>query len=120
MKRLMPLLLIALLYGCATQLPNLDDIDLTQWKADRHGCLGYRMATSRALFSQKEKLLGLTENQILKLLGKPDAAELYKRNQKFYYYQLTADSTCAASAPQSQRLMLHFNATGRVQEVIKD
>ncbi|MCS6974668.1 MAG: hypothetical protein N2044_05170 [Cyclobacteriaceae bacterium] len=117
MSRLIFFLTIFLLPGCAKPLPEITEIDLQQWKADRHGCNGYRENTSETFLNQKEKLLGLSENQILKLIGKPDAAELYKRNQKFYYYALSADSTCNSPSGLSKKLSLRFNATGLVKEV---
>lgn len=110
-------LLMLIIQGCTRPLPQITAVDMQQWKADNHGCKGYRQSTAEALLQQKEKLLGLSENQILKLLGKPDAAELYKRNQKFYYYALAADSTCDHSAAHSQIMALRFNATGLVKEI---
>lgn len=118
MSRLVFFLAIFLLTGCTKPLPEITEIDLQQWKADRHGCNGYRKNTSETFLKQKEKLLGLSENQILKLIGKPDAAELYKRNQKFYYYALSADSTCSSPADPRKKVSLRFNATGLVKEII--
>lgn len=108
---------LLILTNCTRSLPEIYDVDLQQWKADRHGCNGYRHRTSETLLQQKEKLLGLSENQILSLLGRPDAAELYKRNQKFYFYALLADSTCNATSAQRHTLTLRFNATGLVKEI---
>lgn len=118
MNKAVVLIYIALIFqGCSRPLPEITSLDLNQWKADRHGCKGYRQSTAEVLLQQKEKLLGLSENQILKLLGKPDVAELYKRNQKFYYYTLTADSTCNHSGVNAQIMALRFNATGLVKEI---
>ncbi len=119
MKNILLLGYALLFCFCTNPLPKIKTIDLSRWKADRHGCSGYRSTTAAELLSQKEKLLGLTENQILELLGKPDAVELYRRNQKFYYYSLAADSTCSLPARRPQKLSLYFNATGRVKEVIR-
>ena len=118
MSKTTALILITLIFcACTRPLPEIASVDLNQWKADRHGCSGYRQSTSGTLLQQKDKLLGLSENQILKLLGKPDAAELYKRNQKFYYYALSADSTCNGTLAGQQILSLRFNATGLVKEI---
>lgn len=111
------ILLVLIAQGCTKPLPEIAAIDLQQWKADRHGCGNYRQTTAETFLQQKEKLLGLSENQILQLLGKPDAAELYKRNQKFYYYALAADTTCKSASKVRQTLVLRFNATGLVKEI---
>ncbi len=111
---------ICLLACCTPKNPEIRFIDLAKWQTDRHGCTGYRSESANAIFQQKEKLLGLTENQVLRLLGKPDAAELYRRNQKIYYYSLTADSTCSHPAQKPLKLALYFNATGRVKEVLRE
>ena len=33
--------------------------------------------------------------QIISMLGKPDENELYKRNQKFYYYFIQSSKICS-------------------------
>ena len=67
---------------------------------------------------EKEKLLGLTEQQIITLLSRPDQNELYKRNQKFYYYYLEPSQQCvAATAGHAMQLVIRFNAMGVAKEV---
>jgi hypothetical protein len=103
--------------SCSRPLPAIESVNLQKWKSDRNGCTGYRDSTRELLMQQKHKLTGLTENQILELFGKPDAAELYKRNQKFYYYQLRSDTLCNPPSDGSLKLSLRFNAIGRLKEI---
>ena len=66
---------------------------------------------------QKDKLLALNERQVMKLLGKPDQNELYKRNQKFFSYFISPAPGCEASSESSKILVIRFNAMGLAKEV---
>jgi outer membrane protein assembly factor BamE (lipoprotein component of BamABCDE complex) len=68
--------------------------------------------------SQKEKLLGLNEIEVVGTLGKPDQQEIYKRHEKFYYYFLDPSPECE-NAPEnpSRRLIIRFNAVGLSKEI---
>lgn len=72
-----------------------------------------------AINSQSEKLLTLSESEIISLLGRPDENELYKRNQKFYYYLLGPSKTCSDTiAVDPKKLVIRFNAIGLAKEVV--
>lgn len=66
---------------------------------------------------QKNKLQGLSESQIIELLGRPDQNELYKRNQKFFSYYLQSSPACLTDSLPPVKLVLRFNAMGRAKEV---
>ncbi len=71
-----------------------------------------------AMVAQQDKLLALEELQIVELLGKPDQNELYKRNQKFFYYYLQPSRECNPGDTLSpKRLSIRFNAMGLAKEV---
>lgn len=106
-----------LLTSCGKPLPELNGIDATAWKNDRNACGGKRSPMAAAITEQKDKLLALDEIQIVKLLGNPDRNELFKRNQKFYYYFLEPAPECKASFPSSKKLIIRFNAMGLAKEV---
>lgn len=110
------LLLVSLVCACERPLPTLEGIDLSQWKNDKNGCAGQRVPMIQSLQEQKNKLQGLTEMQIIGLLGRPDQNELYSRNQKFYYYSLEPGKACGKDS-ESKRLSVRFNATGRAKEI---
>jgi hypothetical protein len=107
-----------ILSSCGRSLPDIEGIDITAWKNDKNGCAGERAKKTDELLSQKDKFLALSELDVVNLLGKPDEQELYKRNQKFYYYFLKPAGDCnATSQGESLRLVIRFNAMGLANEV---
>jgi hypothetical protein len=119
LKKLFPkILLLILLSGCGKPLPTLDKINLTKWKEDKNACLGDRSKSIASLQTEKDKLKALTESDIIKLLGRPDQNELYKRNQKFYRYLLEPGVVCGIDNSNPKRLTIRFNAIGLAKEVI--
>lgn len=109
--------LSVILISCGKSLPDLAPIDLNSWKSDKGGCQQIRSQSLPSLSEQREELKGLSETQVIQLLGRPDRNELYKRNQKFYYYDLEAGKSCSDSLESNQQLVLRFNAMGRAKEV---
>lgn len=105
-------------FACDKPLPQLENMDLTKWRNDKNGCSGDRIDMLVSLTSQKDKLKGLSEDGILKLLGKPDQNELYKRNQKFFYYFLEPSVKCDPSKTNAKRLSIRFNAMELAKEVV--
>jgi len=108
---------LVVLVACGKPLPDLAPIDLSQWKEDKGGCKSIRAGFLSELVSQKDELKGLSEKDIIELLGRPDRNELYKRNQKFYYYDVEPGSLCNDSMTKNQQLILRFNAMGMAKEV---
>jgi hypothetical protein len=108
---------LLLFLSCSRPLPTLENINLDEWREDRNGCFNNRAPMAASMKDQKEKLLGLNEKQLVKLLGRPDQNELYKRNQKFYTYYLTPGPECGTTITSSQILVVRFNAMGLANEV---
>lgn len=112
-------ILIFGIVACDRPLPTLNNLDLEAWRNDRNACGTYRQSSIEAIKNQKDKFLALKELQIVELLGKPDRNELYKRNQKFYYYYLLPSPDCAIdSLKTTSRLAIRFNAMGLAKEAI--
>lgn len=111
--------LISLLFfsGCDKPLPSLEGMDLRRWKQDKNACHEIRRSMREALDSEKDKLLSLTQMQVVKLLGKPDENELYSRNQKFFYYYVDPAPACSEADSAAVRLVIRFNAVGLAKEV---
>lgn len=105
--------------SCGKQIPEIDGVDMKSWKDDKNGCLEVRSGTLDKFTSQKEKLLALSEIDIVGLLGNPDVNELSDRNQKLYYYFLEPGAGCSShdSTFQAQRLAIRFNAMGLAKEI---
>lgn len=111
------LILFVLLVACGKTLPTFKAVNLEEWKADGQGCTGKRAAMESDMRNEKDKLLALNEKQIIRLLGRPDQNELYKRNQKFYTYFVTAGPDCSTPAEVPLKLIVRFNAMGLANEV---
>jgi hypothetical protein len=121
MRSFRSLSLLALLFivlSCGKPLPELKVIDLKAWKADRNGCASKRSEMIDAIRKEKAKLLALDEMQIVTLLGKPDRNELFKRNQKFFYYFLEPSAQCETHGDNPLRLSIRFNAMGLAKEAV--
>lgn len=108
---------VFLVVSCGKSLPEFNNVDLKIWKEDKNGCLNKRVTIGESVKQQKEKLLSLTEKQIVELLGKPDQNELYKRNQKFYSYFISPSPECNQDVASSEILVIRFNAMGLAKEV---
>lgn len=117
--RLLSMLAIALLLtSCGKSLPKFENLDLEAWRGDKNACADYRSRNIEAIRNQKEKLLALKESQIIELLGRPDRNELFKRNQKFFFYALERGPACdSLASKEGQRLSIRFNAMGLAKEV---
>ena len=110
-------LVLIILCSCGKPLPELAGFNKALWIKDKNACMGNRTDMLASLQEEKDKLLALTEMQVVEVLGKPDQHELYKRNQKFYHYFLTPAPSCKISDTPSRILTLRFNAMGLVKEV---
>lgn len=117
MRLLRLLLLAGMLSSCGSPLPELNGVDTSRWKEDKFGCSGQRQEMESALSQEVHKLKGLSEMDVVDLLGRPDENELYKRNQKFFYYYVTPGPDCANPAELPRRLVIRFNAMGYAQLV---
>lgn len=117
MPRFSLLLAVLLLAGCGKPLPELEGMNLEAWKDDKNGCAGKRAPMEAALTGEMEKLKGLREMEIVELLGRPDENELYKRNQKFFSYYVTAGPDCNPHEELPRKLVIRFNAMGYAQLV---
>ena len=117
MRRLLSVIILLMAIGCGKPLPEFENLNLTEWRDDKNACGSYRTENLDQIKTQKDKLLALEESQIIKLLGRPDRNELYKRNQKFYQYYLEAGSSCASPKEGALRLAIRFNAMGLAKEV---
>jgi hypothetical protein len=88
-----------------------------EWKEDRNGCKGIRHEMLQIILNSKEKLLGLSEQKIMHILGNPDRNDLYTRHQKFYIYYTDRSPECANPGDNPDLLIIRFNATGYSNEI---
>jgi len=112
------LVLSLALFSCDKPPRSIDGMDQDAWKNDKNGCGGTRSQMIEGILIQKDKLLALTELEIVDMFGKPDEQELFKRNQKFYFYYIEPSRECDPSASDHPtRLVFRFNAMGLAKEI---
>ncbi|OJJ15081.1 hypothetical protein BKI52_40150 [marine bacterium AO1-C] len=106
------------LYSCKTA-PEISGFDSKQWKDDPMGCKNQRAKFFPILEKNKDKFIKVESGQILKLLGRPDRNELYKRTQRYYVYFVNSGSQCkGVKGNYGKILRIRFDALQRVSEVI--
>jgi len=110
-KKALLLIFGVLLLSACKKVPELENVDTTLWKKDAGGCTEVRLDLVPLILQQKEKLKGLSENQIKAILGKPDQHELYERSQKFFIYHLEKGNECAEySGNYFKSFYIRFNS----------
>src|SRR5690606_41042540 len=62
------LIFFVLLVECERPLPTFDSVNLDVWKTDSQGCTGKRSKLESNIREEKDKLLGLNEKQVIRLL----------------------------------------------------
>jgi hypothetical protein len=103
-------LLLSLLSGCYKS-PVIVGFDSARWR-ESVVCAAYRLEGAMFLAANKTQMQGLSQNEIINLLG-TGRHQLDERNEKYFYYTLTRD--CADKPNQS--LEVRFDAVGRVRDV---
>lgn len=99
---------------------SLEGFEAQEWKNDKRGCKGIRNDLVPVVMDQREKILGLSEAEVLETLGRPDFQELSKRNQKFYFYYLVPGEQCknGLSGVKEQTLQIRLNSVGYANEIL--
>ena len=108
--------LLFLLSQCGPPPKEFASFDRAAFAADRNGCQGVRQARQAELERIRRDLRGLSQDQILAVLGKPDRQRLGKRNGKQYIYFLAPGSQCDPTASPARTLVLYYSALEIVTE----
>lgn len=108
---------LAIFSGCHQQ-KDLEGFDEEKWKSDGQGCLGHRSEMIEAVRNVKQKLKGMSQEGIQAVLGKPTRHELYRRNQKFFIYQVGPGAQCQNGSANATILEIRFDALGRADEIV--
>lgn len=114
----LPSILLLCCVACSKPLPELENFDREVWRADRNGCNESRGAFHNSLMTQRDKLKGLSERDVVKVLGAPDRNDLSEHHEKFYYYFITPGPGCDSVQAIGLSLVVRFNATGVSKEVV--
>lgn len=111
--------ILLFLISCNGKEVVIESFNQEVWKNDPFGCTNSRLSEAESLLQNKEQLMGMNNDDLIQLLGKPDRTELYTRNQKFFHYYLTPGEQCTnvEESADPARLTFRFNATGFINEV---
>ena len=112
------LLIVSILCACNVVEIQLGDINLTDWKKDKYGCLGNRLSSIGILRDHKDNLLRHSETEIIKAIGLPEKAELIGHSEKYYSYNIDPAPECNETSPSSKYLRIRFNSVGHAREVL--
>lgn len=115
-KLLLTVLTICFLAAC-TKKADLGDFDEERWKNDPNGCLGERSQMVDQIREAKPKLLGLYQKSVIKVLGRPEQEELYKRSQTYYIYAIDPSEDCSDPHDDPRFLRIRFTSLGIANEV---
>jgi len=108
--QLFPMAILLCMMAC-TEIPELENIDLQKWGNDKNGCEGNRIEAIDDLLAQKTKLKGLSQNEVIQLLGTADKHQLYERSQKFFIYYIEANENCEKyTGGYVKALYIRFNS----------
>lgn len=112
---------VLILWGCSYSKPlEIVGLESDAFKADRGGCEGKRSSQIDLLKKNKEKFLGISENEIMRALGRYDYQVLNKRNEKVFVYYLEPGLQCESmhNPTDAESLVLYMNAVKLVKEVV--
>jgi hypothetical protein len=118
--RFILLLTLTLVFsGSCRQPKTFPEFNSSAWKEDRLGCTGTRQQLRPEFDQIRNELKGLSQREVIDVLGKPDAQLLYQRNQKYYLYFLESGPQCQGQMDDSQAasVAVRFSALEQVTEI---
>ena len=120
-SRLFPLLIIVVLQACSYAKPlEIKGFVSKDFKGDRGGCEGKRIKQLNLLKDNKDNILSISENEIVKAMGRYDYQLLDKKSEKYVVYFFEPGPQCEniRNKTTSEAMILHFNSIGLVKEVV--
>jgi hypothetical protein len=97
---------------------KLENFNSDLWKNDPKACLSFRVNIAPSLLEQRANLLGWSDAELVKVLGKPDQTDLQNRGQKYYLYFIEPGSQCSDIYPTiGKKIKIRFSALNLVNEV---
>jgi outer membrane protein assembly factor BamE (lipoprotein component of BamABCDE complex) len=117
-KVILSALLVLGLCGCNTSY-QLEGFETARWVADPMGCKGERQEMVADFQAIRQQLIGLNNNDLRDVLGKPDKVELSVRNQRFYIYYFEPGPQCEGdnNKGEGKNFLIRFDALDHVSEV---
>ena len=111
---------LGMIVSCNNKKPAIEGYEDYVWKRDKYGCGEERAKMVDALLNAREKIIGLREAEVIRLMGKADEQEIYSRNQKFLIYYLEPNLKCTAPEnveATAKALHVRINAIGVANEI---
>jgi len=91
----------------------IQGFDASAWKLSRMGCEGKRSDQVNFILNNKKEWLGIDDDEIVDLLGRPERSYYYERNVRAFGYYLNAGKQCDSNQISfGKRIIVEFNATG--------
>lgn len=121
LKYLISFSALFLLQACSYSKPlEIEGFDSEQFKGDRGGCEGKRIKQLQILKDNKDQILSISENEIVKTIGRYDYQLLDKKSEKYVVYFFERGPQCQniRNITNSEAMILHFNSIGLVKEVV--
>ena len=110
-------LLLLISSGCQS-VPDIPDFDEAAFRQDARGCEGTRNSMKEKIFNIKDEFRGLSQRQVMQLLGKPERHELASRGQKSFVYYIEPSPECMQNNNKDPLTMfVRFSALNAVTEV---
>lgn len=104
-------------WGCAST-PDIPGFDEAAFRQDAGGCEGIRNGMKEQVFAIEDELKGLSQRQVMNVLGRPDKHELASRGQKSFVYYIEPSSDCGQNHTTAPLTMyIRFSALDAVTEV---
>ena len=91
--------------------------DSKTWKNDKSGCKGERQAMQADFEKIRLALKGLSQMEVVAVLGSPDLQRLDERQTKSYLYFLEPGNTCAVAKPDARVVVVRFSAVDNAFEI---
>ena len=111
--------MLALQTACR-ESTTFKNFDSATWKKDKLACKGDRKELSGEFEQIRRELLGMTQEEILDLLGRPDFQLLQERTQKAYVYFIEPGTQCQGDkeTSKSRTVYIRFSAMNRATEIL--
>lgn len=110
----------ALVFYSCSQPIDVEGFDAKAWKSDKRACNNSRADYEQVIVAARNQLVGSTQEDIIRFLGRPEKQELYTRGQKFYIYYLSPSPECDENinpTGPSRYLYVRFSALNKVNEI---
>ena len=118
MKIIKFIIILIIVTSCGRALPK-GDFNSEAWKADPLACKAERLKLIPGFETIKDKLRGVSEKDLQKVLGKPEITSLTEQSERNYIYFLEPGAQCQDKTTVSgaNKLIVRISSLGWVTEL---